>query len=711
MAYKPSASDASNYGSRWLTATQFPEAYVVRNLSNYNIASNIPVQPYTMKSAIAGQLSLFNYKVYTTPITIGTQTFNTPIQMINDFQSQYAYFYTFQNTTLGDVSTIHLTRLSLTSTMIQINQANITTLSNTASNIIGTVVSEYAPSTVLQAVSQFGINLTQTNIVSPITQKPVDTLIPFINYSAGANNYYNSYSINSPISSVNVGKGLTDYLGNIYVGDRLGGNKLYENVCTIQIFQQPFSNSPLTIASPRHILGQYIAGTAKPYYDFLISRYTNLWHLQGTSNLSTIYGARLESPYDFTITTNFANQLFYPTHKIILTQKGTNLNPIINLYDLSNYPSYPRTQIFFYRNFSTLVRDISGQFALEKSSNFAYADTEFSGYFFNSYIQNIGMLESTDFDNANKDSFNYLAIRAYSPSESFKALVRFYLPGRYDFGYLSLKDLSNEVVTLQSNTNVNPEYLTVLNEFTLAFNINRSFGGTGLPGFNGSNITSVSFGDFLKKYSQISDTINSNNGPISTINGNILKGTKDLITGDLQYIIPAYVASRERVFDPLEFKLPFSTIAQNSNRTIEEYSMGYNLGFVQRDTPFNTIQRAGSFFKILDDYIYMKMNEEYNMNSLDISRQENYASTHDPQAESKLYNCKLMLNNFGTYATTLVQNPVLFNPPIGKLDKLTFTWYDATGAVIDNAECEWSGAIQIVESIDTATNDSTIPKM
>ena len=711
MAYKPSASDASNYGSRWLTATQFPEAYVVRNLSNYNIASNIPVQPYTMKSAITGQLSLFNYKVYTTPIKIGAQTFNSPIQMINDFQSQYAYFYTFQNLTLGDVSTIHLKQLSTTSTMIQINQANITTLSNTATNIIGTVVSEYAPSTVLQAVSQFGINYSQTNTISPITQRIVDTLVPVIKYSVGSNNYYNSYSVNSRISSVNVGKGMTDYLGNLYVGDRLGGNKLYENVCTIQIYQQAFSNSPLKIASPSHILGQYNSGITKPYYDFFTSRYKNLWHLQGTSNLSTIYGARLESSYDFTITTNFANQIFYPTHKIILRQTSASVNPITDLTDLSNYPSYPRTQMFFYRNFSTLVRDISGQFALEKSSNFAYADTKFSGYFFNSYMQNISMSESTDFNNANPDTFNYLAIRAYSPSESFKALVRFYLPGRYDFGYIALKDLSNEYITLQSNTNVNPEYVSVLNDFTMAFDINRTFGGTGLPGFTGSNITSVSFGDFLKQYSQISATINSNNIPVSTVTGNVLKGTKELITGDLQYIIPSYVSLRERVYDPLEFKLPFSTIAQNSNRTIEEYSMGYNLGFVQKDTSFNTIQRAGSFFKILDDYIYMKMNEEYNMNSLDISRQENFATTHDTQAESKLYNCKLMLNNFGTYATTLVQNPVLFNPPIGKLDKLTFTWYDATGAVIDNAECEWSGAIQIVESLEIANDDSTIPKM
>jgi hypothetical protein len=52
----------------------------------------------------------------------------------------------------------------------------------------------------------------------------------------------------------------------------------------------------------------------------------------------------------------------------------------------------------------------------------------------------------------------------------------------------------------------------------------------------------------------------------------------------------------------------------------------------------------------------------------------------------------------------------MFNPPIGKLDKLTFTWYDITGAIIDNNECEWSGSIQVVETIDVATTDSTIPK-
>jgi len=706
MAYKPTLADASNYGSNWLKATQFNAGYSVRNLSNYYIASNIPVQPYTLKSAIGANLPLLNYKVYTTALAVDDGVTSAPIHMINDFQSHFVYLYTFQNYNTANLSTIHLSKLSLTSSIVQINQYNITSLSNLATNIMGTIVSEYnspsGPSTCLQAITQFGFDLAPTGSTDPLN--------PILRYTTN-NNYYNNYSVNSPIKASNVGKGLTDYVGNLFVANRLGNSNLYENVSTNQLYLQPFSNQNMQIASPSYILNQYRTGNSNPHYDFLVSRSQSIWQIQGTPNLSTMYGARMISPLDFTILTNFANQIFYPTHKITLTQKATGINPIQNTTDLTDYPSFTKTQSFFYRNFSSMSQDISGQFALEKSSNFAFADTEFSGYFFNSYIQNINMAASTDFNNAHKDSFNYLAIRAYSPSESFKTLVRFYLPGRYDFGYISLKDLSNEIMTLQSNTNVNPQYLTVLGDFTSSFAFSRVFGGTGLPGFSGSNIKSVTFGDFLRQYSSVQAVINSNAGIIEQVTQGVLEGQKALITGDLQYIIPAYVATRERVYDPLEFSLPFSTIAQASNRTIEEYSMGYNLGFAQADTGFNTNHRAGSFFKILDDYIYMKMNPEYNMNRLDISRQENLATSHDTQAESQLYNCKLMLNTFGTYATTLIQNPVMFNPPIGKLDKLTFMWYDVTGVIIDNSECEWSGGIQIVESVDTATNDSTIPKM
>lgn len=677
MAFKPSGE----VGAR---ATQFPESYVVRNFSNYYLESNISVQPYTMKNGIEGKLPLFKYKVYTAP---SLSNVTAPISMINDFQGQSIYFYSFKNSNADNYSSIHLNKLPFTSTTIQINNINTQ----------GTVTSEYLNglgsfSTTLETLTKFGFN---NNILT-------DPYMPVIQYTSGG---YNRVAPGSILDTSILGVAVKDSYGNLYAADRLGSALMYQNICTPTVYFKDFSKRPLAFASPSLILTNYLSGQENPYYDFFDSRFNNIWHFQGTSNLSTIYGLRFNSPYDFNVLTQFMNQVFFPTHKIVLTPKNIAVNPMTtNTDDMIKYPSYPRSQMFFYSNYTKLMQDIDNKFAVEKSSNFTYADTEFSGYFFNSFLNNINMDKSTSFDDNDANSFNYLAIRGYSPSESYKALVRFYLPGRYDFGSISLRDLNTEINTLQGDSNANSDYFYALSLFTSSFIFgSRIFGGTGLTNFKGSNISSVSFGDFLRQYSTIHSTIVTNSVTVSSVNGLVSEGQSNLILGDLRYILPSSVASRVRVYDPLEFKLPFSTIAQDSNRSIEEYGMGYNLGFVQADTSFNTAQRAGSFFKILDDYIFMKMNPELNMNRLDISRQENFAVTHDTQAESQLYNCKLMLNNFGTYATTLVQNTVTFNPPIGKLDKLSFSWYDTTGALIDNAECEWSGTIQIVESLEMTT--------
>jgi hypothetical protein len=688
MAYKPFATD-----SMWQTMSQFPESYSVRPLSNYYVNSNIVAQPYSAKSAIEGRLSLLNYRVYDAQAT----TYTAPIEVINDFQSKQTYLYSFQNSNATNVSSVNLLSLALTSTIVTVNQTNITAQSNLpTTGIMGTVVSEYR-SSFLQAVQQFGFSS--------------NSFVPNITFGVGTSNFYNTFSPRSQLPVSSIGKSITDYYGNLFASDNRGSSKLYENICTIQIFQVSFSNSPLKLASPKNILSEYRAGVQNPYYDFFQSRYKNIWHLQGTSNLSTIYGARLGSPYDFSIRTQFASQIFYPTHKIGLEQVGAGTSPIQNTYDLTDYPSYPKTQMFFYRNYSTLVADISGKFAMESTSNFAYSDTKFSGYFFNSFINNINMVESKNFDNNNTESFNYLAIRAYSPSETFKSLVRFYLPGRYDFGYISLADLSNEIVTLQRNSNVNPQYITTLGLFTSSFTGLKTFGGTGLANFSGLSISSPTFGNFLQQYSTVFTTINVNSKLVSSINSAAINSVTNLIKGDLRFILPSYVANRESVTDPVEYAFPLSTVMQASNRSIEAYGIGYNLGFAPFDTAFNTVQRANSFFKIFDDYIYMKMNVEQNMNRLDISRQENYSVSRAPTAESQLYNCKLILNTFGSFATTLVQNPVTFNPPIGKLDKLTFSWYDITGQLINNDTCVWSASIQVTETAELATADSTLPKM
>jgi len=681
MAYKPTQRDSLNNGTGWLTVTQFTHAYAVRSLTDsINLDSNIIVQPYTFKNAIAARLPLFSYKVHSIPYKQGSVTYDIPVQILNDFEGQAITMCCFQNINQYDISSINISYLPFTSTMLNLNQASISR--NISSLIIGTLVSEYQ-STIVNVVTSFKFEK--------------GSFTPLLTYSQGTNNYYNTYDSTSQFATLNLGKARIDYNQNYYITPNNGSNVLYQNVSSLIINPVAFPLSTINYASPRFILSEYNRGNQIPYSDFFESKFTNIWHFPANGIATSMYGARLTSPYDLSVVTSFANQVFYPTHKISFIKTGSITNPITNPLDTQVYPSYQRTEMFLYKSFSSLVADISGQFAMEKAANFSYSDS-FSGYGFNSYLNNVQLTPSDSTDNP--DSFNYLAIRAYSPTEKFQSLVRFYLPQRYDYGYITLLDLSNEQQNIQNLTDVNPDYRASLKLFNSVFSTNRVYGSVGIPGFSGSNISTTSFGDFLRQFNVINIINNSNNAIVSTVTGESNASLFNLINGDLQYILPSYLASRNRVTDPVEFSIPFSSCVSPANANSQQYGLGYNLGFTLHDTTFNTVQRATSFFKILDDYIYLQMNEEFKMNRMDISKPENFSRTRETTAQSGVYNSKLMLNTFGSFATTFVHSPVTFNPVVGKIDKLTFTWYNSAGVLLDNTDCEWSGSVQIVEAVN-----------
>ena len=226
----------------------------------------------------------------------------------------------------------------------------------------GTVTSEYfngaEPSTNLGLVTKFGFS-------NDVLKNP---FMPIIQYMRGI---YDTVDINSKLHTSSVGMAILDQYENMYAASRGGEMSMYENVCTPTVYFEEFSNKKLPFASPSYILTKYMSGEQNPFYDFFDSRFNNIWHFQGKSNLSTIYGIRFSSSYDFNLLTQFATQVFYPTHKIVMTPKNIIVNPMVtNTDDLIKYPSYPKSQMFFYSNYTTLMRDISGKFAMEKSSNF-----------------------------------------------------------------------------------------------------------------------------------------------------------------------------------------------------------------------------------------------------------------------------------------------------------------------------------------------------
>jgi hypothetical protein len=391
-------------------------------------------------------------------------------------------------------------------------------------------------------------------------------------------------------------------------------------------------------------------------------------------------------------------QLFYPVQRIVFKQISKNFT-FLNNYAGLTYPEYPHTSIIGYNSEQKMLTDICGQWGLESSSNFSVADFAFRGINFNSFTFTFPLQKSTS-------SSYCLALRNYSPTEKSQVLLRVSLTNRYDFGYISMSDLSNEVVVSQTSSNeFNPDYYSALNAFNSKFVIGsngQTFGGNIVQGYAGSNLSNVTgFGDFYGRFVALYNQYNTQVQLVQTVNSNVKSYVTNFIQTDLQYILPATSLNRQRFTDPLTYTILWQSSLFPAYAKLEEnWGMGWNLGFAKGDTPYETVQRAESFFKILDDFINLQMNKEFDMNRMDTGAKENLAATLEPTGFTKAFHGKLLLAPFGSYAQTIVSNPITFYPPLGRMDRLTFTWVDVTSATINNNDCEWNAVVQISEKKD-----------
>ena len=271
-----------------------------------------------------------------------------------------------------------------------------------------------------------------------------------------------------------------------------------------------------------------------------------------------------------------------------------------------------------------------------------------------------------------------------------------------------MSDLSDEVVLLQGSSNqFSPDYYASLAAFNSNFVIGSNgkiFGSNVVQGYAGSNFSNVTgFGDFYGRFVSLFNQYNAQVQLVDKINSNVKAYVTNFIQTDLQYILPPTSLNRQRSTDPLTYTILWrSALLPAYVKLDDNWGMGWNLGFDKADTSYDTVQRGSSFFKILDDFINLQMNREFDMNRMDTGAKENLSATLEPTGFTKAFHGKLLLAPFGSYAQTLVSNPITFNPPLGRMDKLTFTWVDVAGATINNNDCEWNAVVQITEKIDVA---------
>ena len=214
------------------------------------------------------------------------------------------------------------------------------------------------------------------------------------------------------------------------------------------------------------------------------------WSLIG----NTIYGNR-NDVVDGPRKIYQAWQLFYPVQRIVFKQIAKKFT---FMYDLSGlqYPEYPHTALIGHDSSGALATDTTRQWGLENSNNFVVGDFNFQGPTFNSFLFTLPLQKSTA-----ATPYYYLAARNYSPTEKSQVLMRFSLTNLYDYGYVSMADLSNEIIISQTASNTfTPDYYRSLNAFNSNFVIGSNgqiFGSNVVQGYAGSNFSNVTgFGDF-----------------------------------------------------------------------------------------------------------------------------------------------------------------------------------------------------------------------
>ncbi len=400
-------------------------------------------------------------------------------------------------------------------------------------------------------------------------------------------------------------------------------------------------------------------------------------------------------------------QIFYPVHRVVFHQIAKNFSFLGNLNTL-DYPEYPHTALAIYNSGSQLLADTDHRWGLESASNFNTADFSFRGYYFNANQYTVPLE-----DNRSSSDFYYITVRNYSPTERSQVLLRVSMPNTYTFGYVTPSNIINEISTAKYVTSTSDplytyywdtQYAKSLLTFNSSFTVDSNgkvFGGGVIDGFPGYTISSIrGYGDFFSTFQSLYTTFSTQVTLANTIQAAVKTSVNAFIQTDLVNIIPSTALSRQRYTDPLQFSIKFQTMLDPNYAALkEEWGLGWNLGFAKADTPYNTVQRGESFFKILDDFIALKLNQEFDMNRMDSVRNENLAVSLETTGVTKAFFGKLLLANFGSYAQTLISNPISFLNPLGKLDRLSFQWVDATGSVINNADCEWNMVVQISEQI------------
>jgi hypothetical protein len=403
------------------------------------------------------------------------------------------------------------------------------------------------------------------------------------------------------------------------------------------------------------------------------------------------------------------------------------------------------TRMFFYENLST-GKDLADiyistsktyVYAAEKAVNYTARDDN-SGYNYLSFLPNLSIRSSL-----NTSSCTYAVhVRGQVPTVQFTTGLRVIGKNYTDFGTVQLNELLTEIQQLNGYVPIGPSaaysFVTsntaIINQSTYTYQnllnknnsirynstignyfsfdyadslitFDRQFSvGTTTFGINAAQSypgVSFSFYNFSTALSSYIGFYNKNFAGFSTIIGIYAEANVQLqayISTSYNGILPPQFITRSRYTDPLTFSLPFSTnLVVPYTTAVDEWGLGWNLGFAKKDTPFAVSQTSQTFIRIVADYLYLQLNESFNMNGISVTEPENLSLTRDAMGQNQRYFAKILLNDFGSISRTAVQMPKEFSPAANKFDTFSFQLVDKLGQPIANTDCDSDLTLQIVE--------------
>jgi hypothetical protein len=479
------------------------------------------------------------------------------------------------------------------------------------------------------------------------------------------------------------------------------------------------------------------AGSAAPYYG-------PAGPFAWTRNVSTIELAMgAESVY----------KPYYWNAKIALDLLHQNYDPATDLTAFGGFAGISNelqdTRLFFYQNkvmfddFSDILTLTPDGFyaygwGIEQNSRYRFQDDQ-SGYNFLSYLHEIPVrsTSATVADYA-------IHVRGYVPTVRMQTGVRLIGKNFTDFGTATLTEIGDEIADLNGYYPI-PDYEAYewfrdgnLSSYSTVVNYNDSirlgngkfyshaysdavvrFDGEFYQdsitfgkklGYSGKTFTLNGYADTMTQYVNYYSTLRGSQAIYTEVLSTSTGRLNNYVVERYGTVLPSNIINRNRITDPLPFSALFSTYTVSPfAQRYDEWGLGWNLGFPKLDTPYLINLVSSTFIRILEDYIYLRLNPEMNLNTMGVSTKEDLSLTRDTFAEERKYFAKILLNNFGGFCRAAVQMPKDFNPYLGKYELLSLQLVDRNGVQISNVDCEYDIVMQITEVVDGAVNSYTVP--